>query len=255
MGGRRWTDDDLRKAVAKAHSWRGVLRLLGLSPKSGGSIAVVRRYADRLDLDASHFSGTRRWSDRQLRTAISDSRTWDEVARKLGLVEERRTEYKLKGHALRTGIDIKHLQQPSQELPSVDGLRRPAELSELRTAAPAIVTSWCAMRGMPVAVPAGPQEYDLLITTGDGLQRVQVKSTTCISSNGKWHVGIGRRPYSLDKTAGKMPYDPDALDLFVVINGAGEIYVIPTIVLAGKTAIHLSAYEEYKVGDASSLFN
>jgi hypothetical protein len=102
-------------------------------------------------------------------------------------------------------------------------------------------------------LPIEPQEYDLLVTTRTGIQRVQVKTCAARDSKGRWQVGVGRRPYVLDKSAGKMPYDPDSLDLFFVVLGNGSIYVIPSSVLAGRVGIDAETYARYRVGDASSL--
>jgi hypothetical protein len=53
---RRWTDDDLRTAVARSRSIRGVLVELGL--KVGGSQYVaIKRHIERLGLDTAHFTG------------------------------------------------------------------------------------------------------------------------------------------------------------------------------------------------------
>jgi len=70
---------------------------------------------------------------------------------------------------------------------------------------------------------------------------------------GKWRVGVGRRPYSLDKTSGKAPYDPDELDYFFVVSGDGMLYLIPTSVIAGMVDISLIAYQRYLVGNVSTL--
>lgn len=106
-----------------------------------------------------------------------------------------------------------------------------------------------------MALPSEPQEYDLLVTTPDGIQRVQVKSTTSVARNGSWQVGIGHRPYSLENSGDRIPYDPDNLDLFVVINGDGDIYVIPITAVAGLVGIYLDAYSQYRAGSVSSLLN
>lgn len=255
MGRRTWTDEQLREAVASQRSWRGVLRALGLAATSGGSIGTVRRRAELLGLDASHFTGGRRWSHIDLTDAVAQSRSWPEVAEKLGLVRERRTGLRLKGDALRLGLDVAHLDgsPPSPPLPEL--LRDDPDLETLRHAAPLITAAWFSMRGLPVAFPSEPQKYDLLVTTADGVGRVQVKTTTSKTSSGSWHVGIGHRPYSMEKDWGKAPYDPDDLDLFAVINGVGELFLIPIEAVAGLTAIYLSAYEQYRVGDVSSLLN
>ncbi|HEY9337938.1 MAG TPA: group I intron-associated PD-(D/E)XK endonuclease, partial [Kribbella sp.] len=129
----------------------------------------------------------------------------------------------------------------------------PVRPEMLRYSAAAVAMAWFTLRGCAVALPIEPQEYDLLVTTPDGVQRVQVKSCAAPTKRGYWHVGIGRRPYVLDKTAGKVPYDPDSIDLFFIVLGDGSIYVIPNAVLAGRTSISAANYTPYRVGDASSL--
>lgn len=52
------------------------MRALGLNATSASQVRVVRRHAERLKLDASHFRGKRRWSDAQLRQAVIESRSW-----------------------------------------------------------------------------------------------------------------------------------------------------------------------------------
>jgi hypothetical protein len=255
MDRRKWTDDQLRQAVATQRSWRGVLRALGLQASSGGSIGTVRRRADSLNLDFSHFTGSRTWADEDLAEAVETSRSWPEVAERLGLAKDRRTGLRLKGDTLRLDIDIAHLEKSSTFPPLSTLLHRRPDLSALRHAAPLIAAAWFSLRGLPVALPSEPQRYDLLVATPGRVERVQVKSTSSSTSTGKWNVGIGHRPYRLEKDWGKAPYDPDDIDLFAIINGLGELYLIPIRAVAGLTTICLSAYEQYKVGDVSSLLN
>lgn len=250
---RSWSDAQLRKAVEDNQSWRAVARVLGLKDKSAGVIRTVKRHAARLELDASHFTGQRRWSDRQLRDAVLGSTSWAEVLVGLGVDDNSPNRIRIKGHATRLGLDCTYLK--TQHGPSVNGevFSEQVRSEMLRVAAPALAMAWFAMRGCAVALPVEPQEYDLLVTTTKGIQRVQVKS--CASRNGKggWTVGVGRRPYVLDKSASKVPYDPDSLDLFFIVLGDGSIYVIPSSVLAGRVGIDPESYAPYRVGDASSL--
>lgn len=58
---------------------------------------------------------------------------------------------------------------------------------------------------------------------------------------------------TLDKSAGREPYDPDSLDYFFVVVGTGQLYLIPSRVLAGRLSIYADSYSKYLVGDASSL--
>jgi hypothetical protein len=251
VGKYSWTDDQLFKAVTRETSWRGVLRALGLKATSTGSMRAIQQRAAQLGLDTTHFRRNRKWSDRQLRDAMSQSTSWREVADRIGLSPEGATELRLKGHAVRMGLDIGHLESKKPR-PSIEHLTRESQSVELRNAAPTVAAAWFALRGLPVAIPSEPQEYDLLVTAPDGIHRVQVKSTTSLASNGTWQVGIAQRP---DKFGRRIPYDPSNIDVFVVINAEGDLYVIPIEAVAGYTAIYLSAYGDYKVGDVSSLLN
>lgn len=98
-----------------------------------------------------------------------------------------------------------------------------------------------------------PEVYDLLVTTPEGIHRVQVKSSERPGRDGHWQVGVGRRPYVLDKSATKMPYDPDDIDMFFIALGDGSLYLIPSAVLAGRVSIYADTYAKYRVGDASSM--
>jgi hypothetical protein len=249
---RSWSDAQLRKAIEDSQTWRAVARALGLKDKSAGVIRTVKRHASRLELNTSHFTGQRRWSDGQLREAVAGSSCWDEVIVCLGVVDNAASRVRAKGHAARLGLEYGHLKAPDSSVDDAP-FSRPGRLEMLRAAAPAIAMAWFVMRGCPVALPVEPQVYDLLVTMEKGIQRVQVKSCTQRDSKGRWTVGIGWRPYVLDKTAGKVPYDPDSLDLFFIVLGDGSIYLIPTPALAGRTQIYAHNYTPYRVGDASSL--
>ncbi len=57
MGARtRWSDDDLRAAVATSKGVAEVIRKIGLIPAGGNYVQVQRRMRE-LDLDTSHFLG------------------------------------------------------------------------------------------------------------------------------------------------------------------------------------------------------
>jgi hypothetical protein len=53
---RRWSDDDLRRAVLMSKTHADTLRRLGLVP-AGGNYALVQRRVRELALDTSHFVG------------------------------------------------------------------------------------------------------------------------------------------------------------------------------------------------------
>ena len=54
---RRWTDDQLRAAVASSESYAQVIRRLGLVP-AGGNYVQVQRWIRELALDTAHFTGS-----------------------------------------------------------------------------------------------------------------------------------------------------------------------------------------------------
>ena len=55
----RPSDEDLRQAVARANSWRGVLRELGYATSNGLTAALLRDRAEVLGYDSSHFQSRR----------------------------------------------------------------------------------------------------------------------------------------------------------------------------------------------------
>lgn len=64
---------------------------------------------------------------------------------------------RLKGHAVRIGLDTSHLDTPAAKRPTIEDLTRPADGAELRNAAPSMATAWFSLRGFPVAIPTEPQ--------------------------------------------------------------------------------------------------
>ena len=82
-----WSDAQLREAIQTSANWQAVMRLLGYGDRSrsAGTIRIVRRRAVELGLDTSHFRGKRKWTDPQLRQAVSEARSWEEVVTRLGL--------------------------------------------------------------------------------------------------------------------------------------------------------------------------
>jgi hypothetical protein len=211
----------------------------------------VRRHVERLGLDTSHFRGRRIWSDAQLRRAVIDSLSWDELLTTLGLAPSSGDgRIRVKAHAIRLGLDLSHLENPIGKSPG------PAEakpdLRYLRDAATSLAASWFSLCGLSVALPAEPTVYDLLVVMREGIKRVQVKTTTCYSKDG-WEVVVGRRPYSIGNRERRIPYDPESIDWFFIVDGDLTIYIIPSRVIAGRVAILLHTYTKYVVGNAAGL--
>ena len=227
------------------------MRALGLGANSAGAIRIVRRHVVGLGLDTSHFKGRRAWSDAQLRRAVIGARSWDELLTALGLAPgngDERT--RVKAQALRLGLDLAHLENRIAN-PTGPTEVKP-DLKYLRDAATSIAASWFSLRGFTAAIPVEPTVYDLLVSMPDGIKRVQVKTTTHYSKDG-WMAGVGRRPYSVGNRERLVPYDPELIDLFFIMDGDLTMYLIPSRVIAGRVGILLRTYTKYIVGNAAGL--
>ena len=253
-----WTDDELAEAVKVSTNWVSVMRALGFGERSSsaGAIRIVRRQVAELGLDASHFRGNRRWSDAQLRQAVAESGSWDEVLVRLGLSTNGGAPIHIKGQCVRLGLDTSHLgqlshhgRQPAEAPSEIFDLK--ADLKHLRVAAPAAAAAWFTLRGCAVSFPAEPTVYDLLVDAPRGISRVQVKTTTFSSKYG-WAVGVGRHPDTHAKRGGhRIAYDPDVIDLFFIIDGDLTMYLIPSRAIAGRLQVLLRTYKKYIVGSAA----
>jgi hypothetical protein len=179
---RKWSDAELTSAVAMSTSWRGLMRALSLPETSPQLILRVKQGVAGLGLDTSHFITARKWSDAQLKRAVTAARSADELLRSLGLLpgsDEAWT--RVKANAIRLGLDMSQLERISEPAdPQPD-------LSNLRQAATALAACWFSLCGFNTAIPVEPAVYDLLISGSDGIKRVQVKTTTHKSKNG-WMI-------------------------------------------------------------------
>ncbi|WP_350275952.1 group I intron-associated PD-(D/E)XK endonuclease [Kribbella sp. HUAS MG21] len=251
--GRSWTDEQLIAAVAASRSWRGVARALGLKGTSSATISSLKRHTTRLNLTTTHFSGRRRWSDADLSAAVRNSASWTDVLAALGVAGTSESQVRVRADALRLGLEVTHLAAPAA--PSLSDQVRASEYqpTSLRAAGTSLAMAWFTLRGYGVALPVEPQVYDLLVTAQTGVLRVQVKTCSSTTSDAHWLVTVGRRPYRLESSAGRVPYDPDLIDLFFIVLGDGRIYLVPASAIAGRVGINADTYPQYLVGDASGL--
>jgi hypothetical protein len=208
--GRTYDDDDLAAAIKAAHSWRGVLRRLGLQATSSSAIRSVRQHAERLGLDASHFTGQRRWTHAQLSEAVAMSTSWVEVAVALGLSAGTSSTL-LKGHAVRLGLDFSHFSHRSATSRAEVPVMNP-DNSNLPRAGGLLAATWFTLCGYEVSWPLEPCRYDLVVCDAQRALRVQVK-TTRHHPHGGWVAGL------LSGGRQRGTYDPDDIDYFFVING------------------------------------
>jgi hypothetical protein len=47
-------------------------------------------------------------------------------------------------------------------------------------------------------------------------------------------IQVGRRPYSVGNNARLVPYDPDLIDLFFIVDGDLSIYLVPSQIIYGS---------------------
>lgn len=250
MPTRSWTDDDLRTAIAAAHSWRGVGRLLNL--KSTSVTRGLRERANQLGISYAHFTGQRRWLDAELKSAVAASFTWADVARALGYATVNGGALAtIRVHARRLNIDSSHLKEPAR--PEVDEVIRTSttQVANIRKASAGIAMAWCALRGWVTSLPAEGCVYDLVVDLGTGsLKRVQIKTATYKGHYGEWSGDI----YRPHRPGGqKVYYTPDEIDLFFIIDGDMSLYLIPIEAVIGQMSINPRAYAAYRVGSAASL--
>ncbi len=233
---RTYSSEDLKTAIADSASWRGVLRTLGLLSTSSGAMLSVRQRADTLGISCAHFRGQRRWSDAQLREAVAKGNTWPDVRNRLGLAGTRDLAA-IKGHALRLGLETRHL-EPILRTPNVRTMNSP--LDNLDRAGSLLAASWFTLCGFDVAWPLEPCRYDLIVSMESEARRVQVKTTTT-------RVGNTWKAYLSTSGETRRLYDPDEIDDFFVVDGDMNFYFIPVAAVGGLYAIHLRAYDEYRV--------
>lgn len=236
---RTYSDEELADAIAESGSWRGVLRAVGLRGTSAAAMRSVRTRADRLGIDDSHFRGQRRWTEDGLRAAVAHAGDWVDVVEDLGL-GGRSSIAAVKGHAARLGLDTTHLAAVVRS--TTDAEPRP-DTAHLDRAGSLLAAAWFTLCGHDVSWPCEPCRYDLLVDTGAGIRRVQVKTTTA-RAGGTW------KAYLSTSRGARRTYDPDEIDDFFVIDGDLTYFLIPVTVVGGLQALHVSSYAEYRVGGA-----
>jgi hypothetical protein len=227
------------------------MRELGLCVTSAGSIRIVKRHVSRLGLDTSHFTGQRRWSDAQLRRAVAGAYSWPELFQELALHGNADDRTRVKAHAVRLGLDLSRLDGMVKGVAARPEFK--PDIRHLRDAGTAIAAMWFLLCGYNTSLPMEPTLYDLLVSMPDGIKRIQVKTTTYNQARAGWQVQVGRRPYSVGNREPLVPYDPDLVDFFFILDGDLAMYVIPSRVIAGRVQILLSNYSEFIVGSAAFL--
>ncbi len=168
---------------------------------------------------------------------IASAETWTAAAEELGLRRESEIAT-LKGHASRLGLDFAHLGAGRSGAHHGGGIG--PEIAYLDRAGSLLAAGWFALCGNDVSWPLEPSRYDLLVRIGNGIRRVQVKTTTTRAGR-TWKV------YLSTAHRERRTYDPDEIDDFFIIDGDLAYYLIPVSTVGGLHAIHLSAYGRYRL--------
>jgi len=93
----RWTEGDLRRAVADARSIREIIEKLGLIP-AGGNYATMKEHFKKLAIDTSHLKGSA-WN-KGMKVTCNPGRSLEEIL-KQGVYYK---SYKLKLRLFRAGL-------------------------------------------------------------------------------------------------------------------------------------------------------
>ena len=104
--------------------------------------------------------------------------------------------------------------------------------------------------GCTVLIPlTDSQDYDLVIDDGQSLKKVQVKTTSYKTKNGRYNVGLkmqggNSKKNKIHKFANEIEYD-----ILFVLTSSGEKYIIPKKDIKDvRSSICLGiGYEKYKI--------
>lgn len=91
------------------------------------------------------------------------------------------------------------------------------------------------------------QKYDLVIDNGQGLKRVQVKTTQYKSKYGTFTVNI--KTCGGNRSGHKLHYfDNKSCELLFVLTGEDDVYIIPTSEITAKSTLAMSNHLlDYKI--------
>jgi hypothetical protein len=109
---KRWTDEQLRDAVAQSRSISQTLRLLGLRPV-GGNYDTIRRIVAELGLDTRHFVRRNRATATEavLREAVASASTRTEAMSLLGWPSSSGSRRRLAEMVALYNVDTSHFRQ------------------------------------------------------------------------------------------------------------------------------------------------
>lgn len=235
--------DTLRAAVEGSRSWRQTLLCLGLT--ASRHVPDLRLLCRSWGIPHEHL-GHQAPPDERLREVLATARSWPEAMTRLGYAEHSGTaRAAIRRHALRLGIDVRPL--AVRPVPAARPLSLAPAARHLRYAGAYLVAAAFVLAGHRILWPQEGAPYDVGVEMHGRLVRVQVKTTTRRVA-GTWACSITRHEYA-DVAGGKRSvcYQAGEFELFAILDGDGDLYVIPFEDVAGITTLSLRNYAAYRV--------
>jgi hypothetical protein len=122
--------------------------------------------------------------------------------------------------------------------------RRQGDLGELSA------IEWLGSQGYVVYVPIGHSpDADLIADDGDGVLRVQVKTSTQHAPKGRWRIAVGTLGGNRSWNGLVKRFSATRCDRLFVLVADGRRWFIPAGVVEGGTALHLGGpkYSDFEV--------
>ena len=132
--------------------------------------------------------------------------------------------------------------------------RKAPSNKNLRKSAIGFVSHWFLERGYMVSIPLETTSYDLIVESDNGLQRVQVKTTTRKSNSNRWAVHCSRSVYDSKarQNAGgrrrRVAYTKNDADIIAAVTAAFDLYLIPVTYNMPIQLTLDQKYRQFKVG-------
>ena len=104
------------------------------------------------------------------------------------------------------------------------------------------------LKGFEVARLGSNAPYDLMISNSEGNYRVQVKTSRNAKGKKGTYTAILRTNYGHGDRSKYKTIDPTQVNLVFIVTNEGDCYLLPAVVVEGKSAITLNdSYSAYKV--------
>ncbi len=114
---------------------------------------------------------------------------------------------------------------------------------------------WLGAQGAAVFIPVfHSRDFDLIADFGDGLVRVQVKTSTCFRKK-RWDIAVCTRGGNRSWSGLIKRLDPSCYDYLFVLVADGRRWFIPAYAVGGGCSIRLGGphYDEFEVARGEPL--